>query len=460
MKVVTVAQMRAIEAAADAAGHTYAAMMEQAGRAVAEATMARLDVRGKRVLVLVGPGNNGGDGLVAARYLAPAGAEVACYLTRPRDPQEDENYRQIRDMGIFCTTAADDQTGRALQHLAAGADVVVDALLGTGSQPPLKGVVAKTLQAVAEALTKAAPPARSTLTRLSAVPEPARRSGPLVVAVDGPSGLEFDSGALDETALHADLTVTFAYPKCGHFRFPGAAALGELIVADIGTDPALAADVGLEVATPAMVRAWLPPRPAEAHKGTFGRALIVAGSTNYTGAARLAGAAAVRAGAGLVTLALPAPIHSVVAAGLAEATYLLLPHELGVVARPAVEVLADQMAGYDALLLGPGLGQEHETTAFLEGLLSGSERAEMGFLHGGEPSPPRPTLPPLVLDADGLNILSRLPDWPARLPSGTVLTPHPGEMARLMGCSIAAVQADRVEAVSYTHLTLPTIYSV
>jgi len=445
VKVVTVEQMHAIEMASDGAGHTYAAMMERAGRAVAKALMARQKVKGRRVLVLVGPGNNGGDGLVAARYLAQAGAEVACYLTRPRDLQDDENFRRLQELQVFCTVAADDKGAQALRRLSAGADVIIDALLGTGARLPVKGTIAEVLKTVGETLERRAQPAPQELVCLGGVPPAPKHARPLVVAVDGPSGLDFDTGALDEAALPADLTVTFAYPKHGHFRSPGAAAVGNLVVADIGTDPALAADVGLEVVTPDMVRLRLPPRPPDAHKGTFGRALIVAGSTNYTGAARLAGAAAVRAGAGLVTMAIPASIHGAVAAGLAEATYLLLPHELGVVAEPAVEVLAEQMERYDAMLLGPGLGRERETVRFVEGLLGSTERRPVGFLRSGERSPQRLLLPSLVVDADGLNILAGLGNWPARLPPGTVLTPHPGEMARLMNCSTAEVQADRVE---------------
>ena len=218
------------------------------------------------------------------------------------------------------------------------------------------------------------------------------------------------------------------------------------MVADIGTDPALAASVELEVATPQMIRAWLPPRPPDAHKGTFGRALIVAGSARYVGAARLAGAAAVRAGAGLVTLALPGSIHSPVAAALAEATYLLLPDELGVLTEEALGVLGEQVPQYDALLVGPGLGRERATAAFVESLLRGSlERRPVGFQRStGHPKKER-ALPPLVVDADGLNILAESARWSETLPPGTILTPHPGEMSRLMGCTIAQVQADRVQ---------------
>jgi len=445
MKVVTVDQMRRIEAAADAAGHSYAAMMERAGRAVAEAITARRKVRDKQVLVLVGPGNNGGDGLVSARYLAESGASTACYLLKPRDPAKDENFCLLQERGLVVVLAGEDEKWHKLHYLARQADVVVDALLGTGARLPLRGTLAEMLTLVGRTLAARRENSRERLTSLIPTSIPPECDRPFVVAVDGPSGLDYDSGALDEAALPADLTVTFAYPKQGHFCFPGASALGELVVADIGTDPALATDIPLEVITPGVVREWLPPRPPDAHKGDFGKALIVAGSLNYTGAAYLSGAAATRAGAGLVTLALPAAIHTAVASRLAEPTYLLLPHELGVIASPAARVLAERIEGYDALLVGPGLGQEQETVAFVESLLGGGRgRKRLGFVGGEESESPPLILPPLVVDADGLNILARMENWPKRLPPGSVLTPHPGEMARLMGCVISDVQADRV----------------
>ena len=460
MKVVGVEQMRRIEAASDAAGHSYAAMMERAGRAVAEAIAARREVRGRQVLVLVGPGNNGGDGLVAARYLAEAGAHVTCYLLKPRDPAEDENFRLVQERGLDVVLAGEGEEWRSLQRLVREADVVVDALLGTGTRLPLRGTLAEHLSQVGQSLAARRQIPREPLASLVPASAPAERGYPFVVAVDGPSGLDYDSGALDEVATSADLTVTFAYPKPGHFRFPGAGALGELVVADIGTDPALASDVSLEVVTPEMVQRWLPSRPSDAHKGTFGKALIVAGSVNYTGAAYLAGAAATRAGAGLVTLALPAAIHAAVAAHLAEVTYVLLPHALGVIAAGATRVLAEWLGGYDALLVGPGLGREPETAAFIEALLGGAgEKRHLGFAGAGESMAPLPILPPLVVDADGLNILAEMEDWPKRLPPECILTPHPGEMARLMGCTVSDVQADRVtvaqsQAATWGHVVV------
>jgi NAD(P)H-hydrate epimerase len=460
MKVVTVEEMRRIETASDAAGHSYATMMEQAGRAVADAILARQEIRGQQVLVLVGPGNNGGDGLVGARHLAQAGARVTCYLLKPRDPATDENFRLVQELGLPTVLADDDKKWHDLVHLAREANVVVDALLGTGARLPLRGRLADMLGVLNRIAAARKQTPREPLSPLIPAPVSIEHAAPFVVAVDGPSGLDYDSGALDEAALPADLTVTFAYPKQGHFRFPGAGALGELLVADIGTDPALATDVALEVVTPEMVRQWLPPRPPDAHKGTFGKALIVAGSINYTGAAYLAGAAATRAGAGLVTLALPATIHTAIAARLIEATYLLLPHELGVVAAQAAHVVAERLEEYDALLVGPGLGHERETAAFVEALLSGGkERRRVGFAAAGQNEAALPALPPLIVDADGLNILAGMKDWPRRLPAGSILTPHPGEMARLAGCAIGDVQADRVamarsQAAAWGHVVV------
>jgi len=445
VKVVTVKQMEHIESEADASGHSYAAMMEQAGKSVAEAIAARESLQEARVLILVGPGNNGGDGLVAARYLSQEGARVTCYLYRDRDPAEDENFRLVLEGEPRAVLAEDDEGWAELTTLAAESDIVIDGLLGTGTRLPLRGGLAEMLQVLGPIVARRRETVGGPLISIVPGPRVARRSVPVVVGIDGPTGLAYDSGDIDPRTIPGNVTVTFAYPKIGHFRFPGAGAVGELVVADIGIDPALAEHVELEVATARMVGGWLPERSPDAHKGTFGRTMIAAGSLNYTGAAYLAGAAATRAGAGLVTMALPSVIQSAVATHLAEATYVLLPHAMGVVSVAAADVLREALEGYDALLIGPGLGQERETVDFLERLLGGHERQRsMGFLRNEESAKAAASLPPTVIDADALNILAGWEDWPERLPPGTVLTPHPGEMARLMGVSIEQVQADRV----------------
>lgn len=447
MKVVSVKEMQRIETESDRAGHSYSAMMEEAGRCVARAVDARQELEQRRVLVLVGPGNNGGDGLVAARYLRELGAKVACYLYRARDPLEDHTFQLVLESDVEVVLMKDDEGWPRLQSLVAEADVLVDALLGTGTRLPLKGKLAEMLAVVGRAVRERRQEPTRDLLSLTAPPSPTEQSTPLIVGVDGPTGLAYDSGELDDAALWADVTVALGYPKQGHFRFPGAAAVGELVVGDIGIDSSLAEDVQLEVVTPHMMRDWLPRRSADAHKGDFGRAMIVAGSVNYTGAAYLAGASATRAGAGLVTLALPSAIHGVVGARLAEATYVLLPQAMGVVSPAAADVLRKELDGYDAMLIGPGLGKQKETAEFLRALLGGGEpQRSLGFLQSQTGRDVGKNLPPLVIDADGLNIMAEWESWPERLPRETVLTPHPGEMARLMGTSVAEVQRDRVRA--------------
>lgn len=416
MKLVTVDQMRRIEAASDAQGHTYARMMELAGGAVARVIQSRLDVNGRRILLLVGPGNNGGDGLVAARHLKDAGADVGAYLLKPR---EDEHVAALRERGAFMANLPDDRGLRILRLWLSNCDVVVDALLGTGTSRPIEGDLARLLNTVIGDVTA----------RQSASPDIARPAlphaaphTPLVVAVDGPTGLNYDTGEIDRLTLRADISVTFAYPKIGHTRFPGAGLCGELFVADIATDPALAKDLERELADPALIRSILPARPANAHKGTFGKVLIVAGSTLYTGAPILAAEAAYRAGAGLVTLATPRSIHSIMASKINEATFLPLPEREGALSAEAVTEVLPNIAEYTVTLIGPGLTTK--ASDFLEKLLSERPGAQ------------------LILDADALNILAQIDQWWARLPPTAILTPHPGEMARLTKLSVKEIETD------------------
>ncbi len=441
MKLVTVEQMKQLEQAADAAGHSYAEMMEQAGRAVAEAIFQRVNVKNKIVLILVGPGNNGGDGLVAAHYLKQAGAKVICFLFKPR-ADDDPNMKRVRDQGIACLHNNDNGAHKTLRKALQGTDVIVDALLGTGVVRPIEGALAEILTIVRAAVNERRTP---TFAPTDLVPaSPPTPPQPYIAAVDVPSGLNCDSGEIDPAALPADLTVTFAAPKMGQFRFPGAGAIGELVVADIGIAPALAQDLPVDVATAQMVAGMLPARPRDAHKGTFGKAMIVAGSVNYTGAAYLAGAAATRVGAGLVTMGVPQILHPILAAKLVEATWLLLPHSTGVLNADAVEVLADALPGYHVLLIGPGLGQDKETLAFVHRLLGIRQtvKGRIGFGRDAGTAPPPVTLPPLVVDADGLNALARVERWWTYLPAGGVLTPHPGEMARL--CQTETISGERI----------------
>jgi hydroxyethylthiazole kinase-like uncharacterized protein yjeF len=445
MKVVTTEEMRRIERETDAGGVSYATMMENAGRAVAE-TCQRIGVTDKRMLVLVGPGNNGGDGLVAGRYLHDAGAFVTFYIWK-RSVEGDENFRLAieRDLPVFW--AEEDDGFATLRRLLGQAHVIIDALLGTGADRPIGGSLKEILTVVKESIVERKEPKGTEALFSPSLPSfAALPSFPFVVAVDVPTGLNCDTGAIDPAAVPADLTVTFGFPKRGQFLFPGADYVGQLIVADIEIPPHLANDVQVEVATPEMVRALLPPRPIRAHKGTFGKALVVAGSVNYTGAAYLASAAATRVGTGLVTLALAESIHPILASKLSEVTFLLLPQDMGVLVPDAIKVLSERIQDYDALLLGPGLGRDKKTAQFTQQLLSvePGKRGRIGFLASEEVEEGKLSLPPLVIDADGLNALADTPNWWEQLEGLSILTPHPGEMSRLTGLTVSEIEANRL----------------
>lgn len=449
MYIVTTSQMQATEKAADAAGLSYEQLMENAGHAVAEAIDGQFDIAGVRVLVLVGPGNNGGDGLVAARYLSQAGATVAVYAGKRR-LEGDKNWALLDAAGVEKVLGSGPDGPARLEHLLQESGVIVDALLGTGVSRPIEGDLAELLEKV-----KAVVGERRTISDGPLV-EPAQpvvdsEFGPAVVAVDVPSGLNSDTGAVDPLTLPADLTITLAAVKRGHILLPGPEVVGQLVVGEIGLeDEHYPADVSLEMATPATVAALLPARPISAHKGTFGTALLVAGSMSYTGAAILAGQAATRSGVGLVTLAPPQVIHPILASRLAEATYIPLPHAEGAIAPEAARLLYSKLSEVDALLVGPGLTQAAPTVAFLKELLSGKAGVPPRPVGFRQPESDREEkagqpLPLLVLDADALNILAGQSEWWRLLPAGSILTPHPGEMARLMGSTIKEVQARRLE---------------
>ncbi len=498
MKIVSVEEMRRIEQAADAGGHSYAAMMEQAGRSVSTIAVAlQLVAPQEKVLILVGPGNNGGDGLVAARALREMDYDVTLYIWK-RDAKGDENLRLLkrRRRGIAILWADNDSDFIHLRDELAHASLVVDALLGTGAARPIEGRLAELMQIVKEevrARRSHIPPedlppllniprfplleAQSLGIRLPPLPpagfdpeddeedtwdpdtdepfdadweddEAAPPWPPLpVLAVDCPSGLNCNTGALDPSAIPADLTVTFAFPKWGHLQYPGAGACGLLSVIDIGVPSELAEDVLGDLIDHAFVRRWLPGRPADAHKGSFGRVMIVAGSLNYPGAALLSGTAAGRAGAGLVTLAVPSALHPALAGALPEATWLALPGPEGTHTAAGAAGLLAGAESYNALLIGPGFTTGEDVRAFIDRVLSPAGLP-------GERWQGR-----TVIDADALNILASLPNWPQRLPPNSILTPHPGEMGRLIGATAAQVNAARIEtarrwAVEWGHVVV------
>lgn len=421
-KIVSVEEMVRIEHDADAAGHSYDTMMELAGNAVAQAVLEQAKTETPSVLILVGPGNNGGDGLVCARALFEAGATLCVYIwkrhriTDTVNPIADKHLHHLHHLKISLIYADDDPALLQLEQWLQKADIVVDALLGTGSNRPITGQLADILVVVRQYQMNHNPSS-----------DQPKGSKTTYLSVDCPSGLHCDRGTVDPHLVSADRTITFGYAKQGHYRFPGAETVGRLEVADIGISPQIADDIRQFCLSADWVRTSLPKRSNDSHKGTFGKVMAAVGSVNYPGAAYLACAAAARIGAGLVTGAIPEPIWTPVAIKLTEATWLPLPTESGFIAQKAAETMKQFVAAYSALLVGCGLGQAEGIQGFLLDLLQNEQ------------------LPSLVLDADGLNNLAQVSRWWEYLPPQTILTPHPAEMARLCQQPLETVRSNRWE---------------
>ena len=408
LPIFTAAEMRALDARAiRELGIPGARLMDAAGSGAA-ALIARwhAPIRRKSVVVVCGKGNNGGDGFVVARRLRARGATVRVLLIGRRgDVRGDAADALARWRGRteeIATEADPDRLAGAL----AGAAVVVDALLGTGLTGPARGPVAAAIEAI----------------------DRAGQAGTPVVALDLPSGVDSDHGALLGATVKATRTVTFAGLKRSLLLYPAAACAGMVEIVDLGVP---AEDVRRGVATwrleLADVRLLFPARPAAAHKGRFGRLLVVAGSLGKTGAAALAGRAALRAGVGLCTIATPGSQQPVVAAQAPEYMTEALPEtaarSLSRSARDRVLELARDM---DAVALGPGLSLAPETQELARSLIRELDR-------------------PMVVDADALSALAGHLDLLRHAAGPRALTPHPGEMARMIGTGIDDVQADRIE---------------
>lgn len=409
MKLVTVSQMHAIEKEADAKGVSYAQMMENAGRGLAEIVHAVGQENGwKAVTGIVGSGNNGGDTLVALIWLAEAGWQTYAYLV---NRTEADDGLVVRYLGAGGETAqfASDSGFDSLRGFLDESDVLLDGLLGTGIKLPLRNDAALVLQSAALILAD-----------LEIIP--------FIVAVDCPSGVDCDTGACADETLPADLTLTMAAVKQGLLKLPAFEYIGSLDLVDIGLPENLEAwgALDIDVADADMVSALLPERSPASHKGTFGTAFVVAGSTSYTGAALLAGKSAYRVGAGLVKMAVPEPLHSALAGHLPEAVWIQLSHEHGFISEEACYQVLTSLERATAILIGPGLGNKHTTKLFVEHLLPYLEI-------------------PTVIDADGLRHLSGIRDWHRELKTIAVLTPHPGEMSALTGLPLSDIQSNREE---------------
>ena len=398
-------RMRAADAAAIRGGVPSLTLMENAARSLAAELVASLPLASK-IVVACGPGNNGGDGLAAARLLARRGLSVSVFTLRDPDSYQGdaaENARRAREAGIDLVALEDSRGRRAFARAMRDSDAVVDALFGTGLTRALSGGAAKAVAAI------------------NAAQRP-------VVAADLPSGLSADTGERIGPAVRAGWTVAFAAYKHPHVFFPARDLCGRVVVADIGIPERSLSPrrPAFEAAGADDLEAWLPRRPGDSHKGDFGRLAIVAGSRGKAGAAALAARGALRAGAGLVTVFCPASVEPIIVSALPEAMTRPMPEEDGALAEEAAERFLSESRSFDAAAIGPGLGTAPETVAAVERILSANL--------------------PIVCDADALNAFAGRPRALARR-QPSVLTPHPGEAGRLLGASTASIQRDRPGAV-------------
>ncbi len=409
MKLATAAQMREMDRTAiHDVGIPGVVLMENAGRTTVQVIVERFGpLAGKRAAILCGGGNNGGDGCVIARYLHKMDCRVHLYLLTSMDRVKGDaktNLDICRRLEIPLTELTEAGQVERCRGDWIHAGLVIDALLGTGLNAEVRGLYAEAIAVVNE------------------LPAP-------VVSVDVPSGLDSDRGVPLGSCVRADLTVTYGMAKTGLVVYPGREYAGELFVADIGIPQRVedACSGNCVLLDPTELAPPEPRRP-DSHKGRYGHLLIVAGSPGKTGAAAMASEAAARSGAGLVTLAVPNTLHPILEAKTAEVmTEGLADTPDGFLAPEAIDHLLTLLEGKTALAVGPGLSTREGAAKAVKALLGGSRV-------------------PVVIDADGLNILASDlgPLKAARCPA--ILTPHPGEMARLMKTSVSAVQADRLGA--------------
>lgn len=412
LPVFTADEMRRLDRRAiETLGIPGATLMEHAGRGAAEAIVAfmagrrRRGIRGARVAIVCGKGGNGGDGFVVARWLRRRGARVSVFLLAPAGEIAGDAARKLLELRRAGARPESIEDDAALGPRLADADVIVDAILGTGARGAPAPLVARAIERI-------------------------EASGRPVVALDIPSGLPADGEAPVGPAVRATLTVTFAGLKRGLVMGPGADLAGAVQVVPIGIpEEEVARGITTFVLERQDVARHFPPRPRDVHKGTYGRLLIVAGSLGKTGAAALAARAAMRSGAGLVTVATPASQQPVVAGLILEAMSEPLPETTArTLALKARDVVLELAAERDAVALGPGLGLDEET-----------RQAALELARDLPGS--------LVIDADALTALAGHLDVLRQARGPRCLTPHPGEMARMLGVPVAEIQRDRVAAV-------------
>ncbi len=411
MKILTVREMREIDRTAiEEIGIPGTVLMENAGLRVVRALKSRFPKpEDETVVIVAGKGNNGGDGFVVARHLFNSGLRPEVLLFATKEEVRGDaavNLAIALKSGIPITEIRSPAEWKKARVKVFHATVIVDALFGTGLIKPLDGIFALAVGDI-------------------------NRSAAFKVAVDIPSGLSSDTFEMIGPCVKADLTVALAAPKIAHIFAPAAGCVGDLVVAPIGVPPFLfeKPELKLELVEGKTVLPFFRKRRKDTHKGSFGHVLVFAGSVGKTGAAALAGKAALRMGAGLVTVATSQSALPVVARSMAELmTEPLAETVARTIAREALPRALVLLKGKNAVLLGPGLSTHPSTAEFVLALL------------------PKIKIP-CVIDADGLNIIAAKPEILRRLAAPAVLTPHPGEFARLVGRSAAEVLKFRLELV-------------
>ncbi len=411
MRIVTAEQMKRLDSRTiNEAGIPGCVLMENAGRGTAEHIRTYFpQPAGKRVVILCGRGNNGGDGFVIARYFFNEGRQVSVFLLSSIDRVHGDakiNLDAFRAVGGQVRTVESEQGWQDARSEVVHAGIIVDAMLGTGLSSEVSGLYRRIIEDV-NAL-----------------------QGPAVVSVDVPSGLDATSGRILGAAVNADLTCTYGLPKRGLYVYPGASAAGRREVIDIGIPRCFIEQESCNehVLCDGFFGLVIPGRRPDSHKGTYGHVCVLAGSPGKTGAGIMTARAAMRAGAGLVTLGVPESLNCVFEAQLTEAMTEPVPDSgKGILSPASREAVRSLIAGKSVIAVGPGLSQHADTVEFFFSLLKDAGA-------------------PLVVDADGLNILARDTSVLRRIGVPAVLTPHPGEMARLMGATIADVQRDRIAA--------------
>ena len=410
MKIVSIEQMQEIEYRAETMGLPPHVLMEQAGFAFAQTLKDVLGttIKGKSAVALIGPGNNGIDGLIASKHLKLWGMDLTVYLCTER-PDDDPNLQIARESGIEIVKADHPRYFNRLQKDLSKTDIIIDAIFGIGRSRRLRG----TIKQITTTVNK----------------ERQARERMTVVALDLPTGLNANTGEVDESLMSPDITISLGYPKIGFFKFPGATKIGRLLVANIGLPENPPLDRLPTLLTTDWVRETLPLRPYDSNKGNYGKVLVIAGSQNYIGAAFLACMGAARAGAGNVTLGTLASVQQTVATLMPDTTYLPLTENVpGEYTFSAAEDILNAVTERDALLIGCGLGTQESTQELIREISLGSPRQA----------------PSMILDADALNTLAETDQWWQRLRFKSVITPHPKEMARLLKTTVKEVQNDRI----------------